>query len=137
MAHNATLDRINIRYRCGGAEGCEGWGSPKNPFTPCIHSTMILLDDEGKSVRYCLKPPLFPCPTSPYTKQDDLPLWAIHRDFDVLLDQVKWHVGEYGVEGEERNNIIALLDEAGRRAKDMAKEVVEGRGNIEKNKVWK
>jgi hypothetical protein len=61
---------------------------------------------------------------SPYHRAD-LSISTIHRDLEVLIDQVKWHVGEYGEEGEERNTILILLDEALRHAKDLSAETAK------------
>lgn len=136
MNHNAILDSIKVRYKCNTVTECDGWEGSKNPFTPCAHSTMVLLDEEDKATRYCLRPPSPSCPTSPYVRQS-LPLWAIERDFDVLAEQIKWHVDEYGEVGREKDDILILLDEVTRRAKELAVKTVENEKDHGGNNPWK
>lgn len=68
-----------------------------------------------------------PLPKSPYRMQAQL-LTSIHRDFTMLMDQLKWHLDEYCAPCEERDEIVALLDAALKRVCALAGKTKEEGG---------
>jgi hypothetical protein len=61
----------------------------------------------------------------------------VHRDLDVQMDQIKWHIDEYGVGGREKDDVLVLLDESIRRAKELTSKALEVGKQREGSNPWK
>lgn len=125
--HKAVMEPIKVRHICTCPplkkcmnKLCDGWLESGTIYTPCGYSTMVLVGEDGKGRRYCTNPPPPDCPPDPY-KKSKLPQWMVEIDFNHIIDQVKWGLDDHTEDGEERRNLLYMLDEVKRRAIELAK----------------